>query len=393
MSFGLDKFGFSKPNQADLKADMETRSKELYGDDVNLSPKSFIGITLGLFSWFLSKVWELAEKVYHSGHVSEAEGVQLDYLTPFYNTSRKPEQYAEVELTFTGTPNFTIYADTRFETESGIDFALKTDVVLDATGYGIGEAVSLSPGLVGNVLNDTITVQSEPSADVLTVNNVLEASGGREEETDSELSNRLLGSDGGGGSGTINSIISDVLSVSGVRAANISVNNTMTDSADGIPPKSYQVYALGGDDQDIAEAIFKNYTGIRAFGTTLIPVLDIAGNTHTIGFTRATAVDIFATITITTDNTFEADGITQIKDAIISVIGGTSSNGTLFVGLNMGDDVIRFQIEKAIGQIQGVIDASVTIGKAVDAQTTSNIAIESNEVAQLNASNVSVVIA
>lgn len=393
MAWGLSKDGFNRPNQADIKADLDTRQRELFGDDVNLSAKSPNGIINGLLSWFFAKLYELAERVYHSGHVSQAEGVQLDYKAAEFNTARKPQQHAEVILTFTGTPNATILSGTRFETASGIDFALKTNLVLDSSGNGSGEAVSLTPGVIGNsALENTITVQSEPSASIATVNNLAAANGGRDEETDQELRNRLLNSNASNGYGNPNSIVSSILELTGVRAANISVNNTNA-VVSGQPAKSFQVYALGGNGQEIAEAIFeKGSAGIQPYGTSNFNVMDISGNTHVIGYTPATEVSILANVTLTVDNTFPSDGVAQVKDAIVSIIGGTSSNGTIITGLNMGDDVIFSKISAAVSMIQGVLDAFVQIRKSGGTLGTSNIAIAANEVAQTKAADIVVTV-
>ncbi|MEK5360737.1 hypothetical protein MHB45_09515 [Peribacillus sp. FSL K6-5616] len=86
MAWGLSEKGFNRPNQADLKEEIDQKQKELFGEDVNLSYKSPNGIISGLLSWILAKVWELAEKVYHSGHPSEAEDKNLDYLTSYFLT-------------------------------------------------------------------------------------------------------------------------------------------------------------------------------------------------------------------------------------------------------------------------------------------------------------------
>lgn len=368
---------------------MEERAKSLFGEDTNLSENSPIGVFIRLFSWFLSKTWELAEKVYNSAYITRAEGVQLDRLTAFFNTSRNPEQYATAELSITGTPNVTILEGTRFETESGIDFALTENVTLDGNGLGSGKVVSLTPGINGNVSAGAITIQSEPSADILEVTNIEDAEGGRDVETDPELLARMKASGASTGSGTPDAIVSEVLGVPGVRAANISVNNEST-TVNGLPPHSNAVYVLGGDGQTIANALYKHYVGLQFFGSQSYTVKDISGNSHTISFTPATQVNIFSNVTLTTNNTFTTTGVNDVKDAIVKIIGGTTNDGTLYVGLNMGEDVIYSKIIAAVMGTQGVVDASITIGKTVESQTTSNIQIETNEVAQINVSDITV---
>ncbi|MFE3976699.1 MULTISPECIES: baseplate J/gp47 family protein [unclassified Peribacillus] len=335
MAWGLSEKGFNRPNQADLKEEIDQKQKELFGEDVNLSYKSPNGIISGLLSWILAKVWELAEKVYHSGHPSEAVDKNLDYLTSYFLTSRNPELYAEGTVDFTGTPNYTVVGGTRFETETGVDYALKEDALLNSSGIGTGSVVSLTAGLIGNTLPGTITVQSEPSSNIETVINSEAITGGREKETDIELRKRLLETNGIKGYATPNSIVSAVQNVLGVRAANIHNNNTNV-TVNGTPPNSYQVYVLGGNGQEIAEAIFdKGPAGIEPYGTSSFQVLDMSGVSHKVSYTPANTVNVFASVNLTTDNTFQSSNITEVKDTIVRFIGGTVGDGSIYTGLNI----------------------------------------------------------
>lgn len=391
MTWGLTEKGFNRPNQSDLQDITNQYFREEFGEDVNVSPKSPTGILSGFLAYIAAKQFEEAEKVYHSAHPSEAEGVQLDFLSAFYNTSRNPELYAEVPLSFVGTPFFTIAAGTRFETESGVDFALKEDVLLNVSGIGSTDAVSVEPGIIGNVGVGMITVQSEPSSDIFTVTNEIKAEGGRDKETNEEFRARMLNSGASIGSGTVNAIYADILNLPGVRAANIIVNNTNA-AVNGQPAHSNQLFTLGGDPQAIADTLMEHFTGIQFFGTTTKTVYDIGGNAHVMGFTLAVSVSIYTTITLTTDNTFESDGVTQVKNAIVKLIGGTATDGTVYAGLSMGDDVIYSRILSTVINIPGVVDATIKLGKAASPTGTANIAINVNEVAQVIATNIIVTV-
>lgn len=393
MAWGLSKTGFNRPNQAEVKIEMETKAKELFGEDINLTLRSPLGISIGLFSWFLAKAYELAEAIYKNGHVSDAEGIHLDYHAVRFSTSRKPEQRAEVELLLTGTPYYTVLAGTRFEREDAVDYALKTDVMFNESGNVLAEAVSLTTGSIGNALPNTITVRSEPTSDIFSVTNPQEAEGGREKETDQELINRLTQSPSNLGSGTVSSIQSAVLSVQGVRSAFVRENNTMVVMADGQREKSFQVFAYGGDGQEIAEAIFgEGAGGIEPYGQRTYVVKDASGTDHYVAFTPAIAVPVFITVSLVTDKTFEASGADQVKQEIINLIEGNMETTATSLGLVIGDDVIRFQIEKVIGRVQGVVDATVYLGKKKDEQTAGNIAIEANQIAVVDADNIVVTV-
>lgn len=387
----LDGTGFKRKTYNDLQIEMDQRARELFGDDINTSERSPIGILIRLFAWFLSKTWELAEKVYNSGFVTKAEGVQLDNLTPLYNTQRIAEQASSVALTLTGTPGYTVLTGTQFATENDILFTLTEDVTFNGTGNGSGVAVASESGATGNVLANTITVQAEPDVDVLTVTNAENATGGREIETDAELVNRLLGSSAANGSGTVDSIRSRLLGITGVRAASVIENNTM-DTVDGNAPKSIHAYVLGGNAQDVANAIFeKKAAGIATNGAQNISVLDASGNTQLIRFDYAVQVPIYVNANVTTTSAYPSNGDALVEDAIIRYIGGLAQDGTEYNGLGMGDDVVWTKLVQTIlSQVDGVDDVDLTIGIDPGALGTGNIVIDPEEVAQTDVEKVAV---
>lgn len=385
----LDATGFKRKSYNDLQGEMDQRARELFGDDINTTERSPIGIIIRLYAWFLAKTWELAEKVYNSGFVTKAEGVQLDNLTPLYNTQRIAEQSAVANITLTGTPNYTIFTGTQFSTENDILFTLTEDVTLNASGVGVGTVVASESGASGNVMANTITVQAEPDVDVLTVTNADNATGGREIETDAELVNRLLDSSAANGSGTTDSIRSRLLGVEGVRAASVIENNTM-DTVDGNSPKSIHAYVLGGVAQDVADAIFaKKSAGIATNGAQNISVVDASGNTQNIRFDYADQVSIYVNADVTTNSAYPSNGGLLVEDAIIRYIGGLAQDGTEYNGLGMGDDVVWAKlVQTIIGSVEGVEDVVVNIGKAADSMGSANISIASQEVAQTDTAKV-----
>lgn len=378
----LDRYGFKRKNYADLLTDMDVKARELFGDDINTSERSPLGILIRLFAWFLAKTWELAEKVYNSGFITKAEGVQLDYLTPFFNTKRNPERASIVPLAFTGTSAHTIVEGTQFTTESNIYFVLTENVTLDVDGTGEGEAISMEPGITGNVLANTITVQAEPDADVLTVTNPEAATGGRDKESDTELLSRLLDSNAAQGSATADAIRAAVTSVPGVRAASVIENNSDT-VVNGNEPKSIHVYVLGGETSDVAQAIYsKKAAGIATNGVEQTIIQDASGNDQTIKFDYATEVSVYASVTLNTSTAFPADGVQRVQDAIVKVIGGLASDGTEYAGLGMGEDVYLSPLIAAVHSITGVINATIEIGETAGTLAPSNIIIDQQEVAQ-----------
>ncbi|ALS27203.1 baseplate J-like protein [Paenibacillus sp. 32O-W] len=388
----LDANGFRRPQYADLVSDMEADARARYGDDVNTSERSVLGILLRLFAWFLSKVWQSMENTYYSSYVNTAEGVQLDRLGPYVGITRKLETWATGTIQLTGTPDHTEPGGFRVETPAGVVFETIEDIVLDGNGVGSGEIRALEPGTIGNVAANTITVISNPNANIMSVTNPQPTSGGQNKETDQEFRERFVLSVSGGGAATIDSIRSALLRTPGVRAAVVIENNTMSTDAAGRPPKSFEAYVLGGAPAEIGQTILDTKAaGIESYGTESVVINDISGNPHTIRFSYAEEVQVHVRVTVRTNNQYPADGDVQVESAIIRYVGGEDYDGQLYVGLNMGDDVIHSRIIAAVYKVNGIEDATVELSTDGTTWTQANVSIDQQEVAQTSHAIIEVV--
>ena len=103
----LDAKGFRRPTYAEIFEEMEKEAKARFGENVNTSERSFLGILLRLFAWFLSKVWQATENSYYGSYVNTAEGVQLDRLGPYVGIQRKLQTWATGTIQLSGTPGYT----------------------------------------------------------------------------------------------------------------------------------------------------------------------------------------------------------------------------------------------------------------------------------------------
>lgn len=108
-------------------------------------------------------------------------------------------------------------------------------------------------------------------------------------------------------------------------------------------------------------------------------------------FGYATQVSIYVEVDITTNAGFPINGITLVKDEIVRLIGGTASDGTIYVGSQMGEDVIVSQLTRAVFNITGIDDAKVRVGTAAGSLGTANLVIVDNQVAQTDTSKVTVI--
>ncbi|EST12038.1 baseplate J/gp47 family protein [Sporolactobacillus laevolacticus] len=387
----LDSNGFQKKSYADLVTDMQDKARELWGEDVNVSQKSFLGILIILFAWFLSIAWELAESVYNAGFVTKSEGVQLDRLSTLMGTSRIPAASSYAPLTITGEPSYVVEEGTVFATTNGIQFETIAELTLDANGNGTVDAVSTDTGIDTNVAAGSITVQANPDSNVTSVTNAAAATGGRDQETDNEFRQRLVAGSSSTGNATFPSIVAKLLETSGVRSANVIVNNTMATDSAGNPPKSVHAYVLGGTAADVADTLLNSVSaGIETVGTQSVDVVDSSETTHTIKFDYATETDIKINIEVKSNAKYGTDGDDQIKQNILDYIGGTGADGIFYSGLLMGEDVIYSRLFSCVYAVDGVEDVTITVGRNSETLGASNVEIGPNEAAQTSTSLIEV---
>lgn len=385
----LDRTGFKRRRFQDLFDEIEDKAKEAFGENINTSERSPLGIILRLFAWFLAMIWGTAEDVYNSGYKNTAQGNNLDRLGPYSGVTRILEQWSSGTVLISGTPGRT--EDTGFQvaTETGIYFETTESFTVGTDGTATVPVEALEPGSKGNVAAGSIVIIVNPNPDITAVTNPERTQGGREKETDAEFRDRMDQAVAGGGAASLDALRGALLRLENVRAAAVIENNTiLTDSA-GRPAKSYQAYVLGGDDQTIAQTIFdKGAAGIESHGDIAMQVMDLGGYPHTVKFSRAQEVALQIEVAVTRNDSYPANGDDLIRSALVRYVGGEDV-GSYYNGLNMGAQVVYTRLISAVYSVTGVEDVDIRVGTG-GAMGTGNVAIEPFQVAQVKASDIEV---
>lgn len=379
----LDKYGFKRLTYDELLTAMEDRAKAQFGQDLNVSALSFMGILLRVFAWFLATTWQLAESVYYSAFVSTATGINIDRLAKLLGISRRQAAPAYGEAIFTGLPGKKIELGTEIRGPAADDPIYQTiaDLELDDDGNGTVAIEALEAGTGSNVIANVLTQLVEPDLDIYTVTNINAIINGENVETDAELRERYAASLSTGGASTLEALRASILRVAQVKTVLIEENDTLSE-LNGIPGKSFSALVYGGNDLDIAQAIYKTKpAGIQSFGSVQVTIADSLGNDHLIGFERAEEVPVYANITLTTNEFFPIEGLDKVRTNIIKYIGGLDEDETVYNGLALGEDVIYTKLISAVHAVGGIEDVTVQLGTATDPTGTSNIAVSNRQVA------------
>ena len=116
---------------------------------------------------------------------------------------------------------------------------------------------------------------------------------------------------------------SSVLGVTGVTDLLIIENTTGSVDALGLPAHSFRAVVEGGDDDEIAQAIWdKHPSGIAWSGAESGTAVDSNGSNHTVNFGRPVYVPIHIAIVLSLQAGFPAGGDALMKQAIVDYNAG-----------------------------------------------------------------------
>ena len=261
------------------------------------------------------------------------------------------------------------------------DFAGLSQFTINKAKKGT-EAICTETGALKFDANTINTIQS-PLVGWDSVTNPFAALDGTDLESDASLRFSYLKSKFQDGSNTYEAIYSAVSKVNGVQQIVIYENETDDDFVDPpVPAHSFHPIVLGGVDQEIAQAIWNNKpAGILSYGDVTVQIEDSAGVLHDVSFNRPTEVPIYISIAIVKDDTFPLDGADLIKQAIVDYISD----------FTIGQDVIFTRLFSPINSAaSGFYVDNMSIDSSPTPTTSSNIVIDSDEIANISSSNISI---
>lgn len=191
-------------------------------------------------------------------------------------------------------------------------FVVTANLSIDKAYQGVA-ATSQVAGAVRAPIGTIDTIDT-PISGLDSVDNEEEPNLGRSLETDAELRVRRALSLSLAGSSTPDAIRAAVGNVTGVSTVFVVENITNAIDGDGRPAKSFEVIVEGGDDDDIAQAIYDNKpAGIETTNRgsqAAVTATDAEGNSIDIYFSRpvSVTVDLEIDYSYYTEETFPSGG-------------------------------------------------------------------------------------
>lgn len=376
--YGVTEHGFRRKLFSEILQEKRSKAIEIFGDDIDLSSTSFLGLLIENQSEAEASLWEEMEDVYLSAFVEYSTGHSLDAGGKYISTSRKPAVKSKGFITIEGNDGLTV--------PKGFGVA-RNDVVFETIERAKIEngtiEIPIRPiiaGREGNVPAMSIDKIINPIAGIDKVYNRKAIEGGLDIETDEEFRARYQLSDSRGGGSTVDAIRAALLDMDEVVDAFVKQNKTM-ETLDGIPPKSIAAYVFGADDKDVANTIMRSKAaGIESFGDTCVEVEDQQGEIHQIGFTRPMEVDVHVKLSIKPGEGLKSD--TAIRRSVLNYIGGMDEDGIQYKGLKLGEDVVVSRLVAAVTSLGGIADIKVEIGTTDGQYQEDNVVLTTNQIAR-----------
>lgn len=345
--------------------------------------------------------WEAIQLSYQQFDPRAAIGPAQSALVQLNGITRLDQFNSTATETLNGTPLAVITAGQLVaDVNNTNQWATLTDVTLDALGVGSVTVQCTVPGPVA-AAPGTLTRIVTPYPGLSSVTNPLAAQLGRDVETDTELRQRQKFSTMAPAASPVESVYANLANVAGVTYARIRQNNTLVPDSNGIPGKSVAAVVVGGADLDIAMTLLAR-TGVTAewYGSSSLTLFDTQGEPYAVKWTRPTDLPIYIHLTIQVINPgiFPADGLQQIKDAIILYAkGGAPSlgvdDGFSETGFPPGSTVIWSRLFTPINFVPGHRVVSLFIGTSPSPTLESDIPVPWNQVAQFLDANIVITVA
>lgn len=391
MTTGLTPQGYVAPTQAEEVADLNTKILANVGPALDLDPDHPFGQLIGIFAEKYAELGELAATVYNALNPLAAEGALLVNVAALTGTKPQVATYGTVDatLTFSGACTVNAGAIVSVVGQPANTWVLLSTVTVGGAGTAIGHFRASSVGqFVASAT--TLTVINTPVPNWTGVSNILDALYGLNADTDTTLRVKQQTEQQGLGSGDAEAIRARLLQIPNMLQAFVFENDGPLTDANGVPPSAFNPVIWDGPgalvpNATIAQTLWDNKpSGIACYGATQVAVVDSVGNTHYVGFDRATQLEMYITCTVT-GATGVTIGATE-RAAVRKVL-----QDYALAHLSLGVSVIDLPLRAAALIAGVVVDVpTFTFDFHSTPTNTANLAVTRLQVATLSIADISV---
>ncbi len=398
MTFALTDQGVTVDTIDDIATRLATNARAPGGIDPNLdtSELSPFGRLFGMIAIELSGYQKVARDIWAAATVT-ATGQALKNNALLTGTKPQDPTKSTVSASATLTAGTTVVKGSRANV-AGDTTALfeSTADVTNSSGITATIAMPMQAVTAGAVRAPAalLTVINTPVAGWLSVTNAFDATIGKPAESDPDLRLRRQAELAVSGSTTVLAIEADVLNVTGILDTVSAENLTDLTDVNGLPPHSFEIVVwdgagLAASDNAIAQVILdgkaSGIASVHGSGGTSASgsAVDVEGNTHSVAFTRASALNAYIGVAVTVNaSKFPVDGVAQIQAALAAAFNADQ---------RIGVEAIITKYFADVYAIAGVIEATMALGSAPSPSDV-RLAVTRAQIALADTSRIAVVV-
>lgn len=334
----IDETGIHTPAYSDIRDYLIEEMKVIYGEDIYISEDS---MDYQMVSIFAKKIYDcnnLLSLAYNNRTPLTAVGVGLDNICAIAGIERKPATYSTVQLTVTGDAGTVI--EQGEASDGTYKWELPRPVTIPDNGIITVEATCEEAGNIG-ALPNTITTIVTPVYGWLSVTNNYAAQNGTNIESDAELRGRFALATSSPSVTVMDGVQSAIENIEGVGRVVGYENDTSEESNGdipdgvpaGLPPHSISFVVEGGEDEEIATAIYNKKTpGCYTNGNNEVQLISDAGNINTIRFFRPEEKTPSYNVKVRKLAGYNDEYENKIKQAIAEYVNSAPIGSTLYEG-------------------------------------------------------------
>ncbi|WP_233141691.1 baseplate J/gp47 family protein [Aggregatibacter actinomycetemcomitans] len=362
----------------DIITRFEEGFRQIYGQNIDLSPDTPDGQMVGLLSQVKMDIEELAENVYRQLDPDVATGAWLEQRVAYAGLMRRAASYSYLRsVVLTGEPLTQLYAGIVVSDPHKVRWVLNANVQLDSNGSARADFRSEELGAFNLAKNTNLTIETVTLG--LNAATTLEnAEISVEEETDQQLRERFFISRTKNAQNSADAIQSKIAALPDVKQVKVLENNTKQRDKNGVEPHSLNVIVDGGADNQIAQVIYENKgAGVGLQGGTET-TLTINNERRTLRFDRVVQVDVQVSMRCVRYEDFTEVDKDEIK-RLLSI-----------QKFEIGQNLSLSRLYSPINQVGGFWIKELKIGRKGQALKAENVIVQPRELARILASDITI---
>ena len=352
--------------------------REIYGQNIDLSPNTPDGQMVGLLAQMRMDIEELAENIYRQLDPDVATGAWLEQRVAYAGLMRRSASYSYLRsVILTGEPNSPLYAGIIVSDPHKVRWVLTTDIQLDSNGSARADFRSEQLGAFNLAKNTALTIETI-TLGLNSATTFENAEIGEEEETDPQLRERFLISRTKNAINSAEAITSKIRALPDVKQVRTLENNTSQRDKLGVEPYSLNIIVDGGEEIQIANVIYQNKgAGVGLQGNTQV-TLQRDNEPRLIRFDRAVPVDIQISMRCVRYEDFTEIDKDEIKRLLVNQ------------SFSIGQSVSLSRLYSPINQVGGFWVKDLKIARKGEALKAENVSLQPRELARILSTDISI---